>query len=482
MAMVEGMLFAVLGAGCALLVSGWSASAMQAFLLPGSVPSSVLTPRLVGFTAFVAILAGLTASVAPAMVATRTSVAANLGSLRSTAGPRRLLLQRVLITGQVALAMVLLTGAGLFVSSLRNVNAIDLGVDVDQVAFVSLQQSTQRRLWTDPVARREVEEQYARILDHVRQLPGVVAASVTNGEPLNSSRPITFRRHGESGESRPPIVMSRMVGSGYFTTMGTPLVQGRSFATTDHVPGSRVAIVDENLARELFTGADALGECVYLDDRDTCAVIIGVARNTVQFLVTGDQGMTVYVPREAWPDEPISMMEIRTHGPASAMVARLRAAIHDAVPGLPWVQVTPMRERVTPQFRPWRLGATVFTAFGGLAVVVAAMGLYGLLAFLVAQRTQEIGIRKALGAPQGGVIRLVVRGALALTFAGLAAGAAIALVGSRAIASQLYGVGPADAAVMASSALLLIGVAVAASLIPALRATRISPVIALRSE
>jgi hypothetical protein len=273
----------------------------------------------------------------------------------------------------------------------------------------------------------------------------------------------------------------RAVGTNYFETMGTSLRRGRLFTAADHVPNAHVAIVDEATAKQYLPDGNGLDPCVYLGSDQTCTEIVGVVLNTVRWEMTGDKGSVVYVPLEAWPDA-ITMMEVKTIGDPTSVIGSLRQAVLSTAPDLPWADVRPVSQILDPQLRPWRLGATMFSALGVLALCLAAVGLYGLLSYIVTQRAQEIGIRKALGASDGGVVRMVVRGGLAMTLVGVAAGVIIALAAGRFVASQLYGVSPRDPWVIALCAAVLVAVSVVACLAPARRATRVDPMVTLRSE
>jgi hypothetical protein len=279
-----------------------------------------------------------------------------------------------------------------------------------------------------------------------------------------------------------PVPFGRAVGTDYFETMGTSLVRGRLFMAADHMPGAHVAIIDETAAKQYLPGGNGLDPCVYLGNDQPCTQIVGVVKSTVLWEMTGTKGSIVYVPLEAWPEQRINMMEIRTTGDPRPLVPALRQAVLSVSSDLPWADIVPVSERLAPQLRPWRLGASMFTAFGVLALCLAAVGLYGLLSYVVTQRTQEIGIRKALGAPSGGVVQLVLRGALAMTVAGVTIGIVAALAAGRLIASQLYGVSSRNPTVIAASAVVLVVVAIVASLAPAIRATRVDPLVALRAE
>jgi len=477
--LVEGGLLVLLGAFCALLLARWTATAMHAFLLPKAPGFGVLDPRLLAFTATIALGTGILASLVPAVVTARHSVAPLLGGGRATGGTNRLRLQRMLIGAQVALATLLLVGAGLFVTSLRNVRAIDLGIDADHLLYARLDVATRGKIAD---AGASADALYRAMLDRARRVPGVRSASLTAGEPLASGFGISVRRRGT-----PPIAegtrvpFGRAVGSDYFETMGTPLVRGRFFTAADHTQGSHVAIVDETIAKHEWADGDALDPCVYLNSESQCTQIVGVVANTVVWDMTADKGSIVYLPMES-SSHPVSMMEVRTNGDPARLIPVLRQAILSVSPDLPWVDIVPVSRRLDPQLRPWRLGASMFSAFGVLALCLAAVGLYGLLSYLVTQQSHEIGIRRALGAPASGIVGLVIRRALAMTVVGVAVGIVIALGAGRMIASRLYGVSPCNPAVISVCAAVLVAVAIVACLAPARRATRIDPNDILRAE
>jgi predicted permease len=473
--LVEGALLAASGAVCAIVLARWTATAMRTWFLPRAASDGVLGTRSLLFTALVALGAGMVAALIPALVTARRDFGPLLNSVRSSGSRSRLVVQRALIGAQVTLATLLVVGAGLFVTSLRNVRAVDLGVDVDHILYVRLDVVGQS-------PRDAGNATYQAMLESVRRLSGVAAATVTVGEPLTSGWGISLVRRGapplEPG-SRVPF--GRAVGKDYFSTMGTSLIRGRFFTEADHRPDANVAIVDEATAKHYWPEGNPLDPCVYLGGKTKCTEIVGVVEDAVLWQIVGDRGFVVYVPFETWPDR-VSMMEVRTTGDPGAMVPAVRRALLSAVPDLPWVDVRPLADRLAPQLRPWRLAASMFTGFGALALGLAAVGVYGLLSYAVARRAHEIGIRKALGAPSTGVIRMVIRGALGMTLPGLVAGVGVALAAGRFLASELYGIAPYDLTVFALCIGCLIAVAVVACLAPARRATKVDPMVTLRSD
>jgi predicted permease len=479
--LVEGVLLAGTAAVCALVLAMWSTTAMRSFLIPRAVSGRILDPRLLAFTAVVALGAGILASLVPALLMARRDFGPLLGGGRVDNSPNRLALQRVIIGGQVALATLLLVGAGLFVTSLKNVRAVDLGLDVDHLLYVRLDLTSGGRRETQQAASATAT--YRTILESVRRVPGVMNATLTAGEPLASGWGISLRRRGGAElATGSPVPLGRAVGTNYFETMGTSLRRGRLFTAADHAPTAHVAIVDEATARHYWPTGDALDPCVYLGSDKTCTQIVGVVANTVLWQITGDKGFTIYVPIEAFSDQNVTMIEVRTSGDPNASISAVRQAVSSASPNLPWVDIQPLSQRLAPQLKPWRLGASMFTAFGVLALFLAAVGLYGLVSFMVAQRTREIGVRKALGAQSGSIVRMVLRGALGMTLGGITAGIVITLGAGRFIADQLYGVSPRDPLVIALCAAALVTVAIVACLAPARRATSVDPMAALRAE
>jgi ABC-type antimicrobial peptide transport system permease subunit len=237
------------------------------------------------------------------------------------------------------------------------------------------------------------------------------------------------------------------------------------------------------MSRLLWPGHDALGQCIKLGEDSTCTQVVGIAADARRYQLLEDPQMQFYVPLDQ--DEgrySRRTLFLRTSLEPHATAEMVRRALASLAPDLPYVNVQSVQDAVEPQLRPWRLGATVFGLFGGLALLLAAFGLYGMLAYTVAQRSQEMGVRIALGAEASDVVGLVVRQGLRVVAIGLGLGLTVALAASRAVASLLYGVKPDDPLVLAVAALVLVVAALVASYFPARRATRVDPVVALRSE
>ncbi len=479
---IEGLLLAVIGAIGALIVARWSGTALRAFLLPSADRAAVVNGPVIAFMLAVTVVTGILASIVPAIVTARREFGPLVSAGRTSGARERLRLLRALIGSQVALATMLLIGAGLFVSSLRNVHRIDLGLDVDRILYVKLDGGSRSKT-EDSVTNARMAATFNTMVERVRTIPGVVRASLTAGEPFASGFGLGVARRGSAPPAPgTPVPFGRAVGSDYFETMGTRLVRGRFFNADDHRPGRRVAIIDESTAKQYWPDADPLDPCAIVGRDPQCTQIVGVVANTVLWDVVGEKGFIVYVPIESPWGSPATMMEVRTSSDPATLIGLVRQAVTSVSPDLPWVDIQPVARRLDPQVRPWRLGASMFTAFGALALSLAAIGLYGLLSYGVAQRTHEIGVRKALGAADGRVMRMVLGEAMAMAVVGVTVGVGLALLAGRAMASQLYQVSPRDPLVFALCAAVLLAVAVIACAAPARRALTVDPIVALRAD
>jgi len=391
---------------------------------------------------------------------------------------------------------VLLVGAGLFVRSLRHAETLDYGLDVDHLLIASAQVrggggGELRVTRTDAPGGPETNPQsavYLRLLEKIRANPAVASADVSVGTPYASSFAIGVRASGRDSlprvEGGGPYVM--MVSEGYFATVGTRIVRGRGFTAADVKGAEPVTVVGQTFARLVWPDRDALGQCLYVGRNDsTCVKVVGIAADVRSRSVTEEQALMYYLPYAEHlvaMDIPIDGLLIRTRGDARAVQGDVQRVLQNAEAGLPYVNVDALLDRVEPQWRSWQLGATMLTVFGLLALVIASVGLYGVTAYGVTQRTQEIGVRVALGAVRGDVIRLTVAQAVRVTALGAAVGTALALALGRAVSSLLFGVKPADPAALLGAIALFLVVAAAAAFVPARRAANLDPMRALRTE
>jgi len=330
---------------------------------------------------------------------------------------------------------------------------------------------------------------YARALERVRQMPEVQRASLAIGTPFQSSFGQFLRVPGWDSipalKGGGPYVSA--VTNDFFETVGTRLLRGRAFTAADRGGSEPVALVNETMAKTLWPNRDPLGDCLYVGiDRKratACARIVGIVGDARRFGLREEASMHYYLPLGQETGIGGTKLLIRPHGgsPAS-IVAPVRSVLHQLDPSLGYIQAQTLQESVDPQIRPWRLGASVFGLMGVLALVVAAMGLYSVMSYLVAQRTHEIGVRIALGARGADVLALVLRSSLTMAALGVMLGLGLAYSSGRFVAPLLFETSPRDPEVFAGVALAMLAVALLATVVPALRAQRVNPMEALRAE
>jgi predicted permease len=489
--LVESVMLAAAGGLAALLVALWGGAGVRAFLLP-DLPHSVnlLEPRLLVFTAVVATLAGLVAGSAPAWQLSGADAAAPLRSGGRDVTTTRGRLRSTLLAVQVALTLTLLVGAGLFVRSLRNAVTLDYGLDLQHVLIASVEMGGGMGHGVAPGGQEDPQSAlYLRLLGHIRTNPTVASVAASAGTPYAG---LGYALAGlrVSGRSSVPAVFAdnaafNTVTADYFVTAGTPIVRGRGFTEADEVLGAPpVTVVSGAFARLAWPDRDPIGQCIFVGENEsTCAQVIGVAGDTRNDGPREARTIVFYLPHgQHLFSAPIDGLLIRTRGPASEAQTQVQRALQTAEPDLPYVDVESLADRIAPQWHSWRLGAAMFTAFGLLALIIAALGLYAVTAYGVTQRTQEIGVRMALGAQRIDVVWLAVSQVLRAVAMGAGAGGLGALLLSRVVRALLFGVQPADPLTLVVSIGLLLVVAAAAAFVPALRAARTDPMEALRLE
>jgi predicted permease len=373
--------------------------------------------------------------------------------------------------------MLLLVGAGLFVRSLRHVEGFRLGYDAEQILFSRVNGRGEQPTPAEQVSLNQ------RMLDAARALPGVTRVALASSVPFWSNEGRGLFVPGVDSVTRRGNFILQAGTEDYFATMGTRVVRGRAFDARDREGGARVMVVSEGMARTLWPGKDALGECVRISKADApCNEVIGVAEDSRLRQLNSAREFTYYIP--AWQyDGPMDpQMMIRVSGDPDGMVETVRRRLQVEMPGAAYVTVLPLTDLVDPNLRSWRMGAALFVAFGGLALVLAAIGLYSMIAYDVAQRTRDLGVRLALGARSGGILRLVVLGGLRLVLVGLGIGGVIALLLAPRIEPLMFSQSARDPVVLGFVAVLLVVVGVVATVVPGVRASRVDPVVTLRSD
>ncbi len=482
--LVEGVLLAGLGGIAALLVAQWGGAAIRTLLLPeGSAFNMATDWRTMGVAGACALVAVLLTVIGPAFLATRSNLSETLKSGAREGTYRSSRMRTSLLVMQGALSVVLLVGAVLFVRSLNKVLAIPLGYDASTVLDMFLDF---RGLELDSAERVVVQR---RLLATAQTIPGVEAAGRVNSG-LFRTNTAALRVPGIDSVQRLGRFNFQITTPDYFRVMRTRILRGRGFTDADGTGAPRVVVVSEAMSRVLWPGKDPLGQCIQVSfDPSTrsesapCSTVIGVAEDAAHQDITDEQRFTYYLAVDQVDPSWFSTILVRMkEGKIEEGMERVRRTMQAAMPGMGFVVVRPLQEVVDDRRRGWRLGATLFVAFGGLALVVAAVGLYGVIGYDVAQRMHELGVRIALGARSSAILRLVLSQGLAFAAAGVTIGLALALVASRWIEPLLYKQSPRDPVTYGGVAIAMAVVAILASAVPALRALRADPNRALRAE
>jgi putative ABC transport system permease protein len=473
----ESLILALLGGLVGVIVAHWWGAALRRLFLPDGTVLPVLTDwRTLSVAAALALVAGVMTGLAPALFAGRGDLTGTLKAGAREGTYHRSRTRSALLVAQGALSVVLLVGAALFVRSLSHASAVRLGYDANPLLLVT------RNLRGMPM---DADEQLAlgrRLLHAARTIPGVERAAMASSLPFSGSSVAGLYVAGIDSVRRLGEFTYQTASADYFRTMGTRLLRGRSFAEQDRSGAPLVAVVSEAMARTLWPGRDALGQCMRIfADTMPCTTVVGIAENAVHDLVQ-DERLRYYLPVDQFPNMGSALLLLRMRGEPGTATEHVRLALQSVMPGQAYVTVQPMRELVAEQRRSWQLGATMFSAFGVLALVVAAIGLYGVIAYSVAQRMHELGVRIALGAQSLDVIGLVIGQGVRLALAGVAAGIALVLAFASALQPLLFQQSANDPAVLGFVAAIMIAVALLASGVPALRATRADPNSVLRAE
>lgn len=482
--LVESVLLAVVGGGMGLLLAYWGVDAVLALspdLLPRQSEIAVDAPVLV-FALLLSLAVGAVFGLAPAWLASRTNSWAALKEGSPTgavAGRRRL--RSLMVVTEISLALMLLVGSGLFVRSFSRLTSVPPGFRTDHALTMSV--TLPRTKYPEP---KQMAAFFERLHERLATLPGVDSVAMTSLLPLggDDDEIYSFQVEGqpEDPNRESPSALYYVVTPGYLHTMGIPLLSGRDFTAQDTDQSTRVCIINDVMARQLFTGRDPVGQRIRLGrNTDSVREIVGVAASVKHYGLMDRPTFQLY---ELLPQRPRREMTIllRTSVEPTSLAGTMGRALRDVDPEQPAVFVRTLEElqwnsMALPRFRTLLLGL-----FAGLALVLASVGLYGVMAYSVAQRTREIGLRMALGAQPGDVLRMVVREGMVLVVLGVAIGLAGALGSSRVLASLLFEISPWDAATLSAVTAGLALVALLACYLPARRAAQMDPMGALRYE
>lgn len=486
--LLEGLLVSFIGAALGCLFANWATH-----LLLGSIPpdipipveraSSVLDARVLVFAVIAALLAGIISSLVPALKYSRSDLALTVSSgLRTaTAFGRRFTLQSSLVVVQVTASVLLLVGAGLFARTLWQASHVRLGFDPDHTVGGST--DLIRQGYSKTAAANLLEP----MLDALRAQPGVKSAAL-GSLPLQGNVATMVNVEGQptSEEKKDWIQLARVSG-GYFETMGIPLLHGRDFSPSDRAGAPRVAIINEAMAQHYWPHENPLGQHIaHVGPQDETFAIVGVAGNIATRDLRETPRPLVYFPLAQtylmFPWQPDATLLARTDGDPRTLVPALRAAVARINPDLPLFHIRTLQEQVATTIAEDRFLARLLLAFALLATVLSAAGVYGLVSYATERATREVGIRMALGAQPGQVLWMVLRQGMLLTVTGVVIGLAAALGVTRVFMSLLYGVSPTDPMTFAAVGVLMLTVSLTACYVPARRALRVDPLIALRQE
>jgi predicted permease len=478
----ESVLLASIGGALGIALAYWSGPLLLHFMPRSNITLAVdLHPdsRALAFTFGLAILTGILFGLVPAVSATRGDLAGTLkaDSAGSIGEPSAAAFRRILVSAQVAFSLVLLIAAGLFVRTASNLRPKDLGVNPNQVLQFMIK--PQQEIYTDARMRIMLTE----LLRRIRETPGVDSVNLAHPGPFT----------GYNGDGTPVHVPGHQpvnaeeddVTSGFIQTFGLQLVAGRDFADSDTRGSLPVAVINQKLAGALFGRENPIGRTFEWDRPGPAHgsyQVIGVVADAVYFNLRGAPRPMVFLTFQNYPPY-MPVVHVRTNNPDTAtMMTAMRRVFDQVDKGFPVFNVKTMSMQIDDALARERMVADLAAAFGMLALVLASVGLYGILAFSVARRTREIGIRMALGSGAGSMIWMVAKEALRLVAAGCVAGIVIAIAAGRLISANLYGVSVADPGTIAVAAAAMLLIAVLAVLGPALRASRIDPLVALRCE
>ncbi|HTS63741.1 MAG TPA: ABC transporter permease [Candidatus Acidoferrales bacterium] len=480
--LAESLLLSVSGGVAGLLAALWTVKLMNGWLPQGLLPVSEVSvdSTVLFFALAVTLVTGMLFGFVPAWHATQTDINTVLKQAgRSAVGGQRLPVRNGLVTGELALATILLIGAGLLVQSLARLQRVPIGFRPEglltfQIAPPLAKYPGQPRQWS----------LYRQVLQELSTLPGVRGAALSSGLPMGAGAQ-THSPFVPSGRSVLPAgeaaaVDWRTVSPGFFRTMGIPFLSGRDFTEQDSPGAPEVIILSRRAAKIYWGDEDPIGKSLHRPTTTINYTVVGVVGD-VRNTALNQESPTLYFTSTArvWPSMDVA---VRTEGKPEAALPAVRRKVHDLDAELPLSNVRTMEDWVSNNAAQPRLNAALLGVFAGVALLIAAVGVYGVLAYSVSQRTREIGLRIALGAQQSGVLRWIVRQGMLVAAAGIAIGLAGAYALSHLLAALLFGVQPRDPLTFAAVAVLLFTIAFAACLVPARRASRVDPIVTLREE
>lgn len=481
--MIESLLLATIGGACGVALAFAGTEALVRLAPPGTplIDQVAVDGRILFFAALATMLTGTLFGALPAIRAAAVQPADTLREGgRSGATSTSARIRNTLVVGQISLALMLLVGAGLLVRSFENLRRVDLGFEPDGVLSMQMQLPNAR--YTEASDRLAF---FTELENRISTLPGVEATgSITNLPLAGQDGDTSFRVEGSAPprEGLEPSVWLRRVTPGYFDAIGLDIVRGRSFDASDDAEAARVIIVNETLERDYFDG-NAVGRRLNVNDPENPVwrEVVGVARDIKNFGIRAESRNALYLP---YAQAPTTFMftTVRASVDPETLVAPIRAQVSELDPGIALSQVRPMEELVSDSLGSDRFTASLLAGFAMVALLLAVIGLYGVVSYSVNTRVRELGVRIALGAPESEIRTLILRWALALTVGGIVVGGVGAVGVTRLLDGLLYGVPSTDVGTFGVVAVLMAGAAILASIVPAIRATRVDPITVLKSE
>ncbi len=477
--LVESLILVLISAVVAMLMSRWAAAAIRSWLTNAPLDGIPIETdwRTLGVTLLIAVTLGVVIGAVPSLLVDRGDLASKLrgGTRGGVAHGTRL--RAALLTVQGALSTSLLILALLFMRSLDAVKAMPMGYDAERVLLVT---RVLQGAWPGDTAVREMA---ARLVSTAQSLPDVESAAWASTVPFWSTSSADLFVAGIDSVQRLGTFTYQVTTADYFNVMNTRIVNGRALSPDDRRGAPPVAVISQSMASTLWPGQQAIGRCFRMRaDTAPCVEVVGISEDMVQRDLTGTQRFHYYIPLDQSTRTSGNYMLLKVRGDPAVVGERIRAELQRSLQGSAYLTARPLRTIVAAEQRAWRAGAAMFALFGALALIITAVGLYGVIGYSVTQRWHELGVRAALGAHRATIVRLVVGQSVRYVLFGIAGGLAVAVLTSRWVGPLLFRQAAIDPVIYGAVAVLMLTVAVAASAMPAMRASGVDPANALRSE
>jgi len=484
--MTETVLLSALGGILGLLFARWAALALMSIHIPTDIPIRLFDLRvdwrIFAFAFFAALITGMIAGLVPSLQASRTDLADTLkaGGRSGGASAGHHLFRNALVVSQVAVSLLLLACAGFFIRSLQNSAHVDMGFRIDHTLMMSIDVGLQG------YKEERGQQFFKQLSERVRSLPGVRNAAVAAYIPMGMENSlVNIFPEGQviDDKSKVQTAFDDMVQPSYFRTAGTPVIEGREFTDADTATAPKVAIINDTFAKKIWPGQDPIGKSFRTEKNGAPIQVVGLTRTGKYLFLYETPQLFAYFPLAQRYSSGANLL-VYTQSDPQQLLSAVRDQIRKLDSGLPVFDVTTMDAQVQygKPLLPARLGAMLVGAFGLLGLVLASVGVFGVVSYSVSQRTQEIGIRTALGAQRSNVLGMVLKQGMNMALIGTAVGIVLSFLLFRGLSSVLYGVKSTDFVTLGAVSAILLAVAFAASYVPALRATRVDPVVALREQ